>query len=134
MLPLPKGLKNIGETLEDAAVRETYEETGFRVIMLPLPIPTLATPGIAAEKANELSAEPIAFSQRLTSDNTLKLIFWLSAKGDSTATPASGTQEEGEEFDPVWVDLDSAIETLTFADDRQIVGRFISLISSQFSA
>ncbi|KFZ16187.1 hypothetical protein V502_05209 [Pseudogymnoascus sp. VKM F-4520 (FW-2644)] len=131
---LPKGRKNIGEGLEDATVRETYEETGFRVTILPLPIPTLATPGTAVGQANELNTEPIAFSQRLTDNNTLKLIFWFSARGDSTATPESGTQEEGEDFDPIWVDLDSVIETLTFADDRRIAERLISLMPSCFAA
>ncbi|OBT49440.1 hypothetical protein VE00_00385 [Pseudogymnoascus sp. WSF 3629] len=131
---LPKGRKNIGESLEDTAVRETYEETGFRVTLLPLRIPTLATPGTTVEQANELNTEPIAFSQRLTDNNTLKLIFWFSAKGDSTAAPDVGTQEEGEDFDPIWVDLDSTIETLTFADDRRIVGRFIGLMPSYFGA
>lgn len=131
---LPKGRKNIGESLEDAAVRETHEETGFRVAILPLRIPTLATPGTAVGQPNELNTEPIAFSQRLTDNNTLKLIFWFSAKGDSTATPELGTQEEGEDFDPIWVDLNSAIETLTFADDRRIAERFISLMPSYFAA
>ncbi|KFY08540.1 hypothetical protein V492_06144 [Pseudogymnoascus sp. VKM F-4246] len=130
---LPKGRKNIGESLEDAAVRETYEETGFRVTILPLPIPTLATPDAAIKQVSEENTEPIAFSQRVTDNNTLKLIFWFSAKGDSTVAPESGTQEEGEDFDPIWEDLDSVIETLTFADDRQIVERFISLIPSCFA-
>lgn len=131
---LPKGRKNIGESLEDAAVRETYEETGFRVAILPMRIPTLATPGTDDEQTNELNTEPIAFSQRLTDNNTIKLIFWFAAKGDSTAEPDSGTQEEGEDFDPIWVHLNSAIETLTFADDRRIAERFISLVPSHFPA
>lgn len=131
---LPKGRKNIGESLEDAAVRETHEETGFRVTILPLKIPTLATSGKAVKQVNELNTEPIAFSQRLTDNDTLKLIFWFSAKGDSTAAPEPGTQEEGENFDPIWVNLDDAIETLTFADDRQIAERFIGLIPSYFAA
>ncbi|KFY47221.1 hypothetical protein V494_00101 [Pseudogymnoascus sp. VKM F-4513 (FW-928)] len=131
---LPKGRKNIGESLEDAAVRETYEETGFRVTILPLGIPTLATPDAATKQVSEKNTEPIAFSQRVTDNNTLKLIFWFSVKGDSTVAPESGTQEEGEDFDPIWEDLDSVIETLTFADDRRIVERFISLIPSCFAA
>ncbi|KFX87451.1 hypothetical protein V490_08241 [Pseudogymnoascus sp. VKM F-3557] len=131
---LPKGRKNIGESLEDAAVRETYEETGFRVAILPMRIPTLATPRTDVEQTNDLNTEPIAFSQRLTDNNTLKLIFWFSGKGDSTAAPDPGTQEEGEDFDPIWVDLDSAVETLTFADDRRIAERFISLMPAYFPA
>ncbi|KFY98341.1 hypothetical protein V498_01492 [Pseudogymnoascus sp. VKM F-4517 (FW-2822)] len=132
---LPKGRKNIGENLEDAAIRETYEETGFQVGIVPLRVPTLATPGTAVdEQVDGLNTEPIAFSQRLTENNILKLIFWFSATGDSTAAPEPGTQEEGEDFDPIWVDLDSVVDTLTFADDRRIAERFISLMPSYFAA
>ncbi|OBT72018.1 hypothetical protein VF21_09222 [Pseudogymnoascus sp. 05NY08] len=131
---LPKGRKNVGESQEDAAVRETYEETGFRVMFLPLHITTLATPGTAINQACELNTEPIAFSQRLTDNDILKLIFWFAAQGDSTAAPESGTQEEGEDFDPVWVDLNGVTEALTFADDRRIAERFISLLPSYYAA
>ncbi|KAJ9155529.1 hypothetical protein NKR23_g1959 [Pleurostoma richardsiae] len=40
---LPKGRKNIGEGLIDAAIRETYEETGYRVKPLHLVVQTRAT-------------------------------------------------------------------------------------------
>lgn len=97
-------------------------------------VPTLATPGTAVdEQVDGLNTEPIAFSQRLTENNILKLIFWFSATGDSTAAPEPGTQEEGEDFDPIWVDLDSVVDTLTFADDRRIAERFISLMPSYFA-
>ena len=124
---LPKGRKNIGETLEDAAVRETYEETGVRVTLLPLPIPTLATPGATAKLDCGLSTEPVAFSQRTMGDGTLKLIFWFAAQGDSTAVPDVGTQEEGENFEPVWVGLEHAVQTLTFGDDKEMAERVIQL-------
>jgi 8-oxo-dGTP pyrophosphatase MutT (NUDIX family) len=122
---LPKERKNIGEALEDAAVRVTYEETGVRVTLLSLKIPTLATPGAAAQLGCELSTEPVAFSQRLTGDGILKLIFWFAAKGDSTAARDVGTQEEGEDFDPVWIDLEDAVQALTFGDDKEIAERVI---------
>lgn len=41
---LPKGRKDIGETLEQAALREAYEESGYRVDFLPLGIPTNSEP------------------------------------------------------------------------------------------
>lgn len=128
---LPKGRKNIGETLEDAALRETYEETGFRVTLFPLPIPTLATSATAVDHFGRLSAvtEPVAVSQRLI-DNKLKLIFWFAAKGDSTAAPSTGTQQEGEDFEPVWADLDGAVQSLTFDDDRQIAQAVINIASA----
>lgn len=129
---LPKGRKNIGEALEDAAVRETYEETGVRVTLLPLPIPTLATPGAAMRVDCGISTEPVAFSQRTLRDGTLKLILWFTAQGDSSAAHAVGTQEEGEDFDPVWVDLENAVQTLTFGDDKMIAERVIQLYNLLF--
>lgn len=123
----PKGRKNIGETLEQAAERETYEETGFRVTLLPLQVPTLATPATGGELGLHVCTEPVAVSQRLTPDGILKLIFWFAATGDSTAAPDVGTQEEGEDFDPLWTDFENAVQTLTFDDDKQIAETVIEL-------
>ncbi|OCH92522.1 hypothetical protein OBBRIDRAFT_791116 [Obba rivulosa] len=48
---LPKGRKDIGETLEQAALREAYEESGYRVEFLPLFMPTNAPPPPASPHA-----------------------------------------------------------------------------------
>ncbi len=125
---LPKGRKNIDEALEAAAIRETYEETGFQATLPPLRIPTLAT-SAAADPDRQLSplTEPVAVSQR-HEGNRLKLIIWFVAKGDSTAEPDTGTQQEGEDFEPVWADLDNAVKSLTFDDDRQIAQKVIDVL------
>ncbi|KAG6855974.1 hypothetical protein H0H87_008872 [Tephrocybe sp. NHM501043] len=57
---LPRGRKDVGETIEEAAVREAYEETGYRVRPLPLYMPTHApappsNPGARAQ----LNTEPL---------------------------------------------------------------------------
>ncbi|KAI0633001.1 hypothetical protein C8Q77DRAFT_1120978 [Trametes polyzona] len=39
---LPKGRKDVGESLEQTALREAYEESGYRVSFLPLIIPSHA--------------------------------------------------------------------------------------------
>ncbi|KAI0673133.1 hypothetical protein C8Q78DRAFT_930406, partial [Trametes maxima] len=39
---LPKGRKDVGESLEQTALREAYEESGLRVSFLPLIMPTNA--------------------------------------------------------------------------------------------
>jgi len=39
---LPKGRKDVGESLEQAALREAYEESGYQVEFLPLYTPTRA--------------------------------------------------------------------------------------------
>ena len=100
---LPKGRKNISETLGDTALRETFEETGFTVHLLPLPIPTLATRPTTNEDPDvarpDFSTEPIAVQQRMVKGK-LKTIFWFAAVGDSTAVPEHGTQQDGECFEP----------------------------------
>ncbi|KAJ9226772.1 hypothetical protein DTO027B5_1892 [Paecilomyces variotii] len=126
---LPKGRKNIGETLEDAALRETYEETGFRVALFPLPIPTLATPATVEDTLDGSSVvtEPVAVSQRVR-DGKLKIIFWFAARGDATATADAGTQQEWEDFESIWADYELAGPTLTFDDDRSIVRAVLDMV------
>ncbi|KAI0369306.1 hypothetical protein BV20DRAFT_946440 [Pilatotrama ljubarskyi] len=58
---LPKGRKDVGESLEQAALREAYEESGYRVSFLPLIMPTHApTPPGSPERSRWLPcSEPI---------------------------------------------------------------------------
>jgi len=124
---LPKGRKNIGERLEDAAVRETYEETGYRVKVHPTKTHTLATTSKFSVESTDKNAEPFVVSQRITADGTLKIIFWYVAEGDSTAERELGTQEEDEDFVPLWVGFRKVKETLTFDGDVTIVERAIEM-------
>ncbi|KAK2804682.1 hypothetical protein FQN50_006521 [Emmonsiellopsis sp. PD_5] len=122
---LPKGRKDIGETLEQTAMRETFEETGHRVELLPLKIQTLATVPTtildSAEKQDKIT-EPVAVQQRVTKGGTLKIIFWFAAKGNSAERQEKReVQQEGEDFGTVWVSFEDALGTLSFDDDRQIV-------------
>ncbi|KAG4438952.1 hypothetical protein IFR05_005578 [Cadophora sp. M221] len=114
---LPKGRKNIGEVPEDAAVRDLWRDRRARA---------------TAKLDCGLSTEPVAFSQRTMLDGTLKLIFWFAAQGDSTAVHDKGTQEEGEDFNPIWIDLGSAVDTLTFNEDKEIANRVIQLYNLPF--
>lgn len=125
-ITLPKGRKNIGETLESAALRETHEETGFRVTLYPLHCPTLATPAADVPKAQlSAMAEAVAVSQRRDGDK-VRIIFWFMAEGDSTAKPDTATQQEGEDFEPIWADLDNAVESLDFKDNKLIAQKAIN--------
>ena len=129
---IPKGRKNIDEALEDAAIRETYELTGVRVSLLPSKIPTLAYPAGDVEPESELSTEPVAFTQRVMGNGTLKLIFWYVGQGDSTAAHDLGAQEDEEDYEPVWVGLKQAAKALTFRDEMEIVQRVLRLYSLPF--
>jgi len=127
---LPKGRKNTGETLYDAALRETFEETGYEPTLLPLPIPTLSTSATddttKADGVIPLVTEPIAVNQRLSGpSNQLKIIFWFAAQADSTLPKRTGTQQPDEDFDTLWIPMDEVERTLTFDLDRQIARKVI---------
>lgn len=127
---LPKGRKNINESLDQAALRETYEETGIPVELLPVRMKTLATVPTTTSPALDEEVgpltEPIAVAQRVT-EGKLKIIFWYVARGDSTKARVEGTQQENEEFDTVWTPFDEVASILSFDDDRQIADLGISL-------
>ncbi|KAH8707164.1 NUDIX domain-containing protein [Phaeosphaeriaceae sp. PMI808] len=123
---LPKGRKNIDETLNQTALRETYEETGISVQLLPVRMKTLATVSSPASDVVGPLTEPFAVAQRVTGGK-LKLIFWYVAQGDSTKARVEGTQQENEEFNAIWVSYDEVLSTLSFDDDRQVANRAIGL-------
>jgi len=57
---LPKGRKDLGESLEKTALREAYEESGYQVEFLPLHIPSCApAPPDDPDAYLRLNTEPI---------------------------------------------------------------------------
>lgn len=56
---LPGGRKDIGEALEETAVRETHEETGYHVRLPPISIPTRATRPRVAERRRQKHFSPL---------------------------------------------------------------------------
>lgn len=155
---LPKGRKDIGESLETTALRETYEETGLRVDLLPTNAETLqtrprmeqkcrttseqalaedttTTTTIAAspqfpnpERDRMLHKEAIAVQHRITSTGVLKIIFWYVAMGDSEAVPDEGTQDEGEDFENLRVKWEDVDAVLTFEDDRRLARYVLDVV------
>ncbi|GJJ14022.1 hypothetical protein Clacol_008279 [Clathrus columnatus] len=55
---LPKGRKDTGESLEQAALREAYEESGYRAKFLPLALPSLAPLPPSERKKREEQDNP----------------------------------------------------------------------------
>ncbi|KIN07330.1 hypothetical protein OIDMADRAFT_47241 [Oidiodendron maius Zn] len=130
---LPKGRKNTSETLESAAVRETFEETGIRCELLPHAFPHRAPLSPEAEKENgeagekPLGTEPIAVQQR-NSIGVWKIIFWFIAKADSTIAKVEGTQEAYENYDTIWADANAAPRMMTRQGDKEIVTKAIETV------
>lgn len=128
-LMLPKGRKNIAETLEQAALRETLEETGYEASLLPLPIQTLATSN-GTFKQGDLVTEPACVTER-NSGNVRKIIFWFAAHADSTAAHQGQMLQEGEDFEAVWEDVASTEKTITHPSDREVFVTVLALARSR---
>ena len=131
---LPKGRKNPSETIEAAALRETFEETGIRSELLPHAFPHLAPLSDDAEKkirageeARPLSTEPIAVQQREIK-GVWRVIFWYLAQADSTVAKVEGTQEAHEQYDTVWADAADAPGMMSRPGDEQIVRTAIQVV------
>ncbi|KAH8691961.1 NUDIX hydrolase domain-like protein [Talaromyces proteolyticus] len=140
----PKGRKNRGETLEDAAVRETYEESGYPCQLLqhnclstkaPCPnqdkrsLDSLLDKNVGEK--NELHTEPFAVQQWVYQDGVRKLIFWFLATADSLQPPHENTQDEGEEkdnFEAHWINIEGALAMLTFEDDRELIRKALEVL------
>ncbi|KAM0346427.1 hypothetical protein ACHAPU_005491 [Fusarium lateritium] len=125
---LPKGRKEIGETLEKTALRETFEETGVTPHLLPANIVSLATTDPDSPRPEAIT-EPFALSQR-TTNGVLKIIFWYMAVADSTIASEEGTQQEGEDFETIWAGFDDARSLLSYQDDSRIVQKAIDIVRS----
>jgi 8-oxo-dGTP pyrophosphatase MutT (NUDIX family) len=123
---LPKGRKDVGETLEKTALRETFEETGVTAQLLPANIVSLATTAKDSQRPEAIT-ESFAVSQRTTTNGNWKIIFWYLAVADSTIAPEEGTQQENEDFDTIWSDFRDVGSVLSYEDDRRIAQKAIDI-------
>ncbi|KAF8510100.1 NUDIX hydrolase domain-like protein [Gautieria morchelliformis] len=131
---LPKGRKDRGESIEAAALRETFEETGYPCRFISgLRMWTRAPPAgsdvkdVVALATN--STEPFAVTMRTVRPGNMKFTFWYIA--EPTGTPKQeGTQTQSESFASEFFDVEIALRRLTFASDREVVEKALSIVTS----
>ena len=131
---LPKGRRNLDESMLAAALRETYEETGLHVTPIQLDVATRATP--PKTELSDTSKKPPNITEGHPSNEfvgacfypdpqseteALKSVYFFAASAECTATPDSGTQEEWEKLDAKWIPLAEVSSTLRFEAEIQAV-------------
>ncbi|KAF1808652.1 hypothetical protein P152DRAFT_462372 [Eremomyces bilateralis CBS 781.70] len=160
---LPKGRRDIHESRAAAAMREVYEETGLQAEILPTCMETRATPSLAMFKANnqlvddhdprtvadvpniprrvEQCKEPFWLCVRGPNGMGLKLIWWYTCIvkdhrwGSFTVDRDGKMYETGSEYkyEVFMLDIDKAIETLTFQGDRDVVRKAVEIMDGNGS-
>ncbi|KAK4162458.1 NUDIX hydrolase domain-like protein [Cladorrhinum sp. PSN259] len=129
---IPKGRRNIGESMIDAAFRETYEETGLRVERLAVTMSTRASlprGNRGTEKVEvvecEIDNEPFASCTypcpQAETPGVQKTTYYFPATCDSTSERDLGTQEEHEHLEPQWIPISKAAEMLTFKAEVGVI-------------
>ncbi|KAI8990387.1 hypothetical protein BD414DRAFT_483461 [Trametes punicea] len=117
---LPKGRKDVGESIEHAALREAYEESGLRVSFLPLIMPTNAPlpPNMRHTHHRLPCTEPIY----------VDLLRWQRRRG--------GRHDNGGEYLVLWyvgqIPDDAVVETGTRMPDE--VGYETYLVTKEQAA
>lgn len=138
---LPKGRRNIDEPMLNAALRETYEETGIQVTPLKLNIATRATPPTVDEGVDgapqmspqitegHMSTEFVGaclYPDPQSDTKALKAVFFFVATADSTATGDSGAQEAYEKLEASWVPISEVDQKLRFQSEVSVVMKAVA--------
>lgn len=131
---LAKGRRNLGETRQHAAMRETFEETGHRCRILPLKMTTRNPPAVETEqhcpdepRVHENACEPFMLTYRQLGENEgVKLIWWYVAAVEEKAA----TVEGDEQFEAAWFSFGDALEHLTFEPDRDVLREAIKILTA----
>lgn len=99
---LPKGHVEPGESVQEAALRETREESGYAVVL----------------KA-DLGAQVVEFDYKERHVVRSERYFLMTLANSPEGSPSGGE----EQFEPDWLTWDEALAALTFEAEREWVRR-----------
>lgn len=134
---IAKGRKDMDEAAPHTAVRETYEETGYKSTIIALPNPSL-TPGAREAVMNK---EAIAVTlkvdrmSRPDKKSAQKFVFWYVSEVDTDESGEAvqrvqGTQLDHEDYEVLDAPLDEC--GLTWEEDRKLVELTKSLLLMRY--
>ncbi|PCH43131.1 hypothetical protein WOLCODRAFT_121539 [Wolfiporia cocos MD-104 SS10] len=126
---LPKGRKDVGESLEQAALREAYEESGYRVEFLPVVQEMNAPrPPGSRRQGNSLTTEPFYVSATaygpgcMRSNGIEYIIFWYIGQIAADAVRETGTGMPDEQhYEAHLLDFDAALNALNNSGSQESV-------------
>ncbi|KAL0952624.1 hypothetical protein HGRIS_006873 [Hohenbuehelia grisea] len=131
---LPKGRKDIGETLETAALREAYEESGYRAEFLPLYNPTHQPPPpgtdltVRTKNTEAIYISTLAWGPRYTRDGRLYdrggeyLTHWYVGQipGDAVRHEGTGMPDEQDYISEIITFEEALQKDLASVEERAI--------------
>lgn len=129
----------MGESLEHAAVREVFEESGFPCELLPCSMSTRApNPDLYIGLRPHIEAssqEPFTLTIKTQRDGSLKLIFWYLMRVLSNSAPRmERTQMPNEDFDSMFVGAREGINMLTEPVYQNIARSAVELVEKAMAS
>ena len=106
---LPKGHVEVGETLEQTAVRETQEETGYAHLRVLSNLGTLQA--------------KFVYQERLTTRDETYFLMLLLDEARVAPSDYDDAHHDAETFHLLWVPVEAAAARLTFEPARTLAAR-----------
>jgi 8-oxo-dGTP pyrophosphatase MutT (NUDIX family) len=129
---LVKGRRNINETRKAAALREVFEETGYRAKLLPARMPTRAT---ASNDPHDVPDQPrvqdgltepfMCTFRKLAGSAGVKVIWWFVAMLDDVHGERGSGEEE---FRIEFFDCKEAEQKLWYETDREVFRNALAIV------
>lgn len=105
-ISIPKGKVELGESLEETALREVREETGY-----------------GTKIVSKIDSINFDFEKNGEMRNKTVTCFRLELLNDSDPQPSL---QEGEDFENIWVTPNEAVSLLTYDEERDVLKKAIA--------